>query len=116
MLASLFAREASHLNDVEFSCPYEIASHLWVGHVPFWLPSTEGKFDSEKFVVGPWFFDSEEFVVGPWFLRLSCVLLVATMLPCAGALLVHSVAYGIWSCHPWPTIPCSRRVCSLSVL
>ena len=60
-----------HLNDAEFSCPYEIASHLWMGDVPFWLPSTG------------WKFDSEEFVVGLWFLRWSCVLLVATVLPCA---------------------------------
>ena len=28
-------------------------------------------------------FDSEEFMVGLWFLRLSCALLVATVLPCA---------------------------------
>ena len=71
MLASLFAREASLLIDSELFRPYQIASHLWEGHVPFWLPSTGGKFDSE------------EFVVGLWFLRLSCVLLVATVLPCA---------------------------------
>ena len=71
LLASLFAREASLLNDAEFSHPYEIASHLWVGYVPFWLRSTGGKFDSE------------EFVVGLWILRLSCVLLVATVLLCA---------------------------------
>ena len=71
MLASLFAREASLLIDAELFRPYEIASHLWEGHVPFWLPSTGGKFDSE------------EFVVGLRFLRLSCVLLVATVLPCA---------------------------------
>ena len=71
MLASLFAREASLLIDSELFRPYEIASHLWEGHVPFWLPSTGGKFDYE------------EFVVGLWFLRLSCVLLVATVLLCA---------------------------------
>ena len=70
MLASLFARVASP-SDAEYSCPYEIASHLWVGHVPFRLPSTEGKFDSE------------EFMVGLWFVRLSCALLVATALTCA---------------------------------
>ena len=49
MLATLFAREASLLIDSELFRPYEIASHLWEGHVPFWLPSTGGKFDFEEF-------------------------------------------------------------------
>ena len=76
MLASLFAREASVLIDAELFRPYEIASHLWVGHVSFWLPSTGGKFDSE------------EFVVGLWFLRLSFALLVASVMSCAVVLCV----------------------------
>ena len=91
MLASLFAHVAS-LNDAEYSCPYEIASHLWVGHVPFWLPSTGGKFDSE------------EFMVGLWFLRLYCALLVATVLPCAVVLcLCAQLKVGTTAPGPRPT-------------
>ena len=68
-------------SDAEYSCPYEIASRLWVGHVPFWLPSTGGKFDSGEF-------------------RLSCARLVATELLCAVVLcLCTQFACGNWRCY-----------------